>query len=74
MAVDSCEHTLATLFTSAVARITWEATVSPFTPTPDLLLSHDAIALLRGMITKVVGEFQEIFCLIYVNMLFAVFL
>ncbi|KAK4312456.1 hypothetical protein Pmani_016142 [Petrolisthes manimaculis] len=56
MAVDSCEHTLATLFTSAAARITWEATASPFTPTPDLLLTPATITLLRDMITKVVDE------------------
>lgn len=55
MAVDSMEHSLATLFTNAAAKFTWEP-VTPFTATPDLLLSTQAVFNLKKLIVKVIGK------------------
>ncbi|XP_071513541.1 conserved oligomeric Golgi complex subunit 7 [Panulirus ornatus] len=55
MAVDGMEHSLATLFTNAAAKFTWEP-VTPFTTTPDLLLSTQGVFNLKKLIVKVVDE------------------
>ncbi|KAK8754311.1 hypothetical protein OTU49_015547 [Cherax quadricarinatus] len=55
MAVDNMEHSLATLFTNAAAKFVWEA-ATPFTATPDLLLSSHAVTQLKKLMVKVIDE------------------
>ncbi|KAG7170047.1 Conserved oligomeric Golgi complex subunit 7-like [Homarus americanus] len=55
MAVDSMEHSLATMFTNAAAKFTWEPT-TPFIATPDLLLSTQAVTQLKKLVVKVIDE------------------
>ncbi|XP_064095450.1 conserved oligomeric Golgi complex subunit 7-like [Macrobrachium nipponense] len=55
MAVDSIEHSLATIFTNAASKFVWEA-ATPFSVTPDLLLSRERVQVLKKLVTKVVDE------------------
>lgn len=55
MAIDSTEHSLATRFTTVSTKFSWSST-TPFTPTPDLLLSSQAGTQLKNLVTKVVEE------------------
>lgn len=55
MAIDTTEHSLATQFTTVATKFSWNP-VTPFTPTPDLLLSSQAVAQLKNLVTKVVEE------------------
>lgn len=55
MAIESMEHSLATRFTTVATKFTWHA-VTPFTPTPDLLLSPQATIQLKNLVMKVVEE------------------
>ncbi|XP_047486009.1 conserved oligomeric Golgi complex subunit 7-like [Penaeus chinensis] len=55
MAVDNMEHSLATMFTNAAAKIIWEP-ATPFSATPDLLLSKQGVDNLKQLVVKVVDE------------------
>ncbi|ROT76415.1 putative conserved oligomeric Golgi complex subunit 7 [Penaeus vannamei] len=55
MAVDNMEHSLATMFTNAAAKFMWEP-ATPFTATPDLLLSKQGVDSLKQLVVKVVDE------------------
>ncbi|XP_037793470.1 LOW QUALITY PROTEIN: conserved oligomeric Golgi complex subunit 7-like [Penaeus monodon] len=55
MAVDNMEHSLATMFTNAAAKFIWEP-ATPFSATPDLLLSKQGVDNLRQLVVKVVDE------------------
>ena len=58
MAIESTEHSLATRFTTVANKFNWNPT-TPFTPTPDLLLSSQAVTQLKNLITKVVGKYKQ---------------
>lgn len=58
MAVETMEHSLATRFTTVATKFTWHA-VTPFTPTPDLLLSSQATIQLKNLVMKVVGKYPS---------------
>lgn len=67
MAVDNMEHSLATMFTNAAAKFMWEP-ATPFTATPDLLLSKQGVDSLKQLVVKVVGKlfpFLMVWVLIY---------
>lgn len=60
MAVDNMEHSLATMFTNAAAKFIWEP-ATPFSATPDLLLSKQGVDNLRQLVVKVVGKLFPFF-------------
>lgn len=55
MAVDNMEHSLASMFTNAAAKFMWEP-ATPFSATPDLLLSKQGVESLKQLVIKVVGK------------------
>lgn len=54
------EHSLATMFTNAAAKFIWEP-ATPFSATPDLLLSKQGVDNLRQLVVKVVGKLIPFF-------------